>query len=253
MSAQGGGKPGGATLPRCALAAPLAKIRSPGNPQRRPRKKTTILILNVADHTKAFPFLLGPTGLMRPRGAVAKRESLTMPEHLIRLRGGWLRLAADAPPDHPMATTSARVTLPITWPEEAGCGVGSAWSGRLDHRRSTPRTSASPFAWPTSAGSSRPSSTAGRSRARRRERPPSRYLCRYRSPRATCWSSTWSSPVAGNRPESLTRPWGTIALVIGPREAPPDGSPASVSRRIRGRLPRQRQRLAWRNGALSIK
>jgi hypothetical protein len=39
-----------------------------------------------------------------------------MPEHLIRLRGGWLRLDPQAIPEAPAAGSARRVTLPMTWP-----------------------------------------------------------------------------------------------------------------------------------------
>jgi len=46
-----------------------------------------------------------------------------MPEHLIRLRGGWVLLDPVVLPPLPETSSGPRVTLPITWPEEAGSAL----------------------------------------------------------------------------------------------------------------------------------
>src|SRR5690242_13464363 len=43
-----------------------------------------------------------------------------MPEHLIRLRGGWVCTEPGALVDDPALTPGSRITLPVLWPERAG-------------------------------------------------------------------------------------------------------------------------------------
>ena len=208
------GKPGEATSPRCTPAAPLVKIQCPGNPQRRPRKKTTILVLEVADYTKAFPFLLDPTRLMRPRSAAAKREGLTMSEHLIRFRGGWLRLDPDALPNLTAIPPGPRVSLPITWPEEAGSGVvvrlvRSFGVPPLDPARESLALRLADVGGLVSAHLN------GREIARPAPgtTAPGGRPCPTAAPAATSSSSTWTSQPRTRIPGSLLRPWGSA---VGP-------------------------------------
>jgi hypothetical protein len=42
-----------------------------------------------------------------------------MPEHLIRLRGGWLCLEDGGAPDASASASGPRITLPVCWPAQA--------------------------------------------------------------------------------------------------------------------------------------
>jgi len=49
-----------------------------------------------------------------------------MPEHVIRLRGGWLWYDVEPPADAAAGGTGRRVALPIAWPEPARA-IRTAW------------------------------------------------------------------------------------------------------------------------------
>src|SRR5205823_3450154 len=95
----------------------------PWNPYR---KNTTILILLVEDHTKDRR--LGPAGRV---GRFVPRSGSPMPEHWIRLRGGWEWHVPGA------GQEPRRVTLPLAGFPGGALLVRSFQKPPLDLRRET--------------------------------------------------------------------------------------------------------------------
>jgi hypothetical protein len=151
-----------------------------------------------------------------------------MPEHLIRLRGGWLLLDPGAVPPRATGTAQQRVTLPITWPDEAGSAVAvrlvrSFGPPPLDraHERLALRLA--------DVGGLVSAALNGQEIARP-------------APGATALEIPLAFPLASRNRLVLEvdvtranhRPWGTIALVVSRRESSPGtGLPGSSGAKTR--------------------
>jgi hypothetical protein len=141
-----------------------------------------------------------------------------MPEHLIRLRGGWLQLEPDAPADADRADPALRVTLPWTWPAGPPGGI------RLVRSFGPP-----PFDPGSETLTLRLARVGGLVSARLNDREIARPSPGTTSldiplpgplPRRNLLVLDVEPPVPG--PGQDPAPWGEIALVIAPIDPSPD-------------------------------